>query len=496
MGTYFKNPKQKTEFSLKIPFLKVLDRHILTRFLINFFSAFGIIIFIFIFHTIWLYIDEFAGKGISIWIILKFILFMLPNLIPIILPLTVVLSSIMTMGAFAESYEFAAMKASGVSLLRVLRILIIFMGILSFSVFFTTNNLHPITYRKAKDLRDNIQKKQPSLAISEGIFTNVEGYSIKVHKKTGENGQFLHDIIIHQNENGVNRTVIKAKEGELIGENKMENILQLVLKDGTYYREIINSQSNIRYPFMKTNFETYTMNIDISKMNEDVDFNQESDNSSYKTMNVNQLSYALDSLKNDYKLNITDFGESIYRRTGVSFLFETDYPEKKNQKDTIRTLTDLKKLYTEDYKRAQLYSLAKDNCSSILNNIDFKKDDIAFRNKIINIYSMTLSDKFALAFTCFVLFFVAAPLGAFIKKGGIGLPLVVAMGLFLSYYFLGMFIKNFAENGDISPIIAPWMPTFILLPLGIYLTYRIHNDKPIFEFGERFTKIKNILKRN
>lgn len=474
--------------------MKILDRYILSRFLLNFFSAFGIIIFIFIFHTIWLYIDEFAGKGISIWIILKFIFFMLPNLIPIILPLTVVLSSIMTMGAFAESYEFAAMKASGVSLLRAMRILVVFMLLLSVTVFFTTNNLHPLTFRKAKDLRDNIKKKQPSLAISEGIFTQVEGYSIKVHKKTGENGQFLHDIVIHQNENSINRTVIKAKEGELIGENNMTDVLQLILKDGTYYKDVANARSHILYPFIKTNFEIHTMNIDISKMNEDVDFNKTSDGSSYKMMNINELNYALDSLKKDYRQNITDFGESIYRRTGVGSLSNDNSPSTKPQKDTIRSFAEVKALYEEDYKRQQLYSASKDNITSIITNLDFKRDDIAIRNKIINLYSMTLSDKFALAFTCFVLFFVAAPLGAFIRKGGIGLPLVVAMGLFLSYYFLGMFIKNFAEDGDINPVLAPWIPTFVLLPLGIYLTFRIHNDKPVFELGERFVRIKNVFK--
>lgn len=114
---------------------------------------------------------------------------------------------------------------------------------------------------------------------------------------------------------------------------------------------------------------------------------------------------------------------------------------------------------------------------------------------MIDIFAMTISDKFALAFTCFVLFFVSAPLGAFIRKGGIGLPLVVAMGVFLTYYFLGVFMKNIAENGGINPIIAPWIPTFILLPLGVYLTIRIHRDKPIFPIAERLVQFKNFFKK-
>lgn len=472
--------------------MKILDRYILIRFLINFFSGFFIIVLIFVFHTIWLYIDEFAGKGISIWIIVKFILLMLPNLIPIILPLTVVLSSIMTMGAFAESYEFAAMKSSGVSLFRALRILIIFMFVLSLSVFFTSNNLQPVAHKKAADLRGNVKKVQPSAAISEGIFTHIQGFAIKVRKKTGENGQYLHDVIIHQTEYDVNRTVIKAKEGELIGENNMSNVLQLVLKDGTYYRDIRNDHSHITFPFAKTKFETYTMNIDVSQA--EIDLNQESDRGSYKSMNVNQLSYVLDSLKTEHKASIEAFGESLYRRTGIGFVQGRGPNSEKKYKDTIRNFGELKNFFSDDYKRSQLYSLAKDNNNSLRNNLESRKEDIKLKNKIINVYTLTLSDKFALAFTCFVLFFVAAPLGAFIRKGGMGLPLVVAMGLFLSYYFLGMFMKSMAENGHLNAIIAPWIPTFILLPLGMYLTIRINQDKPVFQFAERFFTIKNILK--
>lgn len=474
--------------------MKVLDSYILTRFLINFFSAFFIIVFIFVFHTVWLYIDELAGKGLSFWIIVKFIVFTLPNLIPIILPLTVVLSSIMTMGAFAESYEFAAMKASGISLLRALRVLIIFMLILSISVFYTINDLQPITYKKMRDLRTNISKKQPSLAISEGIFSNIEGYSIKVHKKTGENEQYLHDVIIHQNENDINRTVIKAKEGELIGENKMANVLQLVLKNGTYYKELTHVKSHTNYPFIKTQFETYTMNIDISSMNQEIDFNEKSEGTSYRMLNVSQLHKALDSIKTDYKEHITDFGESIYRRLGIQHIQNSTHSTDKQQ-DTIQTTLELRKSLSNNRKLLQLYEVIRDNNNSFLSNIDFKKEDIKVRHEIINLYAMTISDKFALAFTCFVLFFVAAPLGAFIRKGGIGLPLVVAMGVFLTYYFLGVFMKNIAENGQLNPVIAPWIPTFILLPLGVYLTIRIHYDKPIFPIGERLFQLKTIFKK-
>ena len=131
-----------------------------------------------------------------------------------------------------------------------------------------------------------------------------------------------------------------------------------------------------------------------------------------------------------------------------------------------------------------------------MNNLYFKTEDLEYKDTFINVYKLTLSDKFALATTCFVLFFVAAPLGALIRKGGIGLPLVVAIGLFLSYYFLGMLTKNMGTNGTLSPVIAPWIPTFILFPLGLYLTIRVNEDKPVFQVGEFISKIKIFFQKN
>ena len=142
---------------------------------------------------------------------------------------------------------------------------------------------------------------------------------------------------------------------------------------------------------------------------------------------------------------------------------------------------------------SQVYSLSKDNINSLINNLDNNKDNVEYQQKLINVYRLTLSDKIALAITCFVLFFVAAPLGAIIRKGGIGMPLVVAIGLFLTYYFSGLLTKNMATNGNIDPYIAPWIPTFFLLPLGIYLTILVNEDKPIGSFSGVADFLKKIF---
>ncbi len=467
--------------------MKILDRYILSRFIYNFIASLFIITLIFVFQTIWLYIDELVGKGLSIFVVIKFIALMLPNLIPLILPLTVVLSAIMTLGALGESYELAAMKASGVSLLRASRTLIVFMILLSIGVFFTFNNLQPWSNRKSVALRASIRNKQPALAISQGIFNNVQNFSIKVGKKTGENGEFLHDIVIHKlNAYKQNRTVIKAKNGTLSGHKKGSDILQLVLKDGAYYEDVDNDNAN--YPFVKAKFQTHILNIDISSLNEDISYNENAEKDYYRTMNISQLSYTLDSIVGDYKQELKDFGENFYRRTGMNYLSENQIDQQSPTEKKVKSTTELIDQYKGE--RTQIYSLAKDNISSLINNIDNNKENMEYQQKLINVYRLTLSDKIALAITCFVLFFVAAPLGAVIRKGGVGMPLVVAIGLFLAYYFSGLLTKNMATNGNINPYVAPWIPTFFLLPLGVYLTIFVNEDKSVGNFGELVYRIK------
>ena len=179
--------------------MKIIDRYIITQFLKNFLGALSILILIFVFHTIFTYIDELAGRGLELWIIFKFLFYFIPQLIPIIMPLAVVIASIMTFGAFAESYEFAAMKASGISLMRVMRPLIILMALLSIGTFFLANNVIPVAYREVYTLRSNIAKVKPAMAIAEGVFSNIgEDISIKVGKKSGDNDQFLESVLIHK----------------------------------------------------------------------------------------------------------------------------------------------------------------------------------------------------------------------------------------------------------------------------------------------------------
>ena len=214
---------------------------------------------IFILQSVWLYISELAGKDLEIDVIFKFLIYVSPRLIVLVLPLTILLSSIMVFGSFAENYEFAAMKSTGISLQRTMRSLSVFIVLLAVTTFFFANNVIPSAEFKFYNLRRNIAKVKPAMAIAEGQFNQIGSINIKVAKKTGDRGQYLEDVIIHQKKGNYpgNYTVIKSKTGELTSSIDSD-VLQLVLYNGNYYDALQPKDYNereLKKPFIKSFFE-------------------------------------------------------------------------------------------------------------------------------------------------------------------------------------------------------------------------------------------------
>lgn len=495
--------------------MKILDRYILSRFLYNFFSSFLILIVIFIFQGIWLFIDDLAGKGLGLAIIAKFIFYFIPTLVDKVLPLTVLLSSILTFGTFAENYEFAAMKASGISLQRGMRSLIIFVLFLGVVTFFFANNIIPKSEQKMFNLRRNIAKVKPAAAITEGVFSDFEGtgegMNIKVEKKYGEQDRFLDNVIIHKKtKQSVNNTVIKAKSGELIS-SEDSDIIQLVLKDGNYYEEIKpkSNKDKRKHPFAKSKFETYTINIDISELNNQ-DLEEDGNITTDKMKNVVRLVKDIDSLEKNNIEKVEAFSKNIITRMGafpvppkkdsIELTQETNVPKikidakKQAEYDSIKSIKELIASLPQ-YQQMQVINTAKSTAQGALATVVSKKEELQKRFKFYNSHILSLHKKYALAFSCIILFFVGAPLGAIIRKGGLGLPMVIAIILFLTYYFIGVFAGNYAKENNIHPILGAWLSTLIMLPLGISLTRRATADRGLIGFGHIIDGIKNLFKK-
>ena len=471
--------------------MKILDRYILITFLKTFFSVFIILMLIFVLQAVWLYINELAGKDLEIDIIAKFLLYVTPRLIVLVLPLTILLTSIMVFGSFAENYEFAAMKSTGISLQRAMRTLSIFIVGLSITTFFFANNVMPWAEFNFYNLRKNIAKVKPAMAIAEGQFNQIGNINIKVEKKSGDRGQYLKGVIIHQKKGNSNKnhTVIISKTGE-IASSKDSDVLKLVLFDGNFHDDLQpkDYKERERKPHVKSTFEKYTINVDLSKIN-NVDFDKQDYSTKYTMLNVKELNYSIDSLKKMETKNYKELATTMYNRSTIASLNSNLNPKKT---DSAFQGSSLYKLF-QPIKNVQLIELAINSINSTTHIISTKQRSIALREKNINKHIISLYEKFALGFACIILFFIGAPLGALIRKGGFGMPLIIAVVLFLSYHFIGIFAKNSAEDGSLNPIVASWFSTLLMLPLSIYLTNRATKDRSLLNLDSVLVPLKKIL---
>jgi len=470
--------------------VKILDRYILITFLRTFFSVFIIFMFIFVLQGVWLYISELAGKDLDVSVTAKFILYYIPKLIPLVVPLTVLLSSIMVFGNFAENYEFAAMKSTGISLQRAMRSLSVFIVGLGIACFFFANNVIPWGEYNFYNLRRNIAKVKPALAIAEGQFNEIGNINIKVEKKSGDRGQYLQGVVMHQKNStkSGNYKVIVSEKGELISTTD-SNILQLKLINGNYYEEIVNRdvRKNKNKPHAKSYFDTYTINVDLEILNSE-DLDEKNYRDRYSMLTIQQLNKQIDTLKKEREKDYISLSKTLYNRTTYKSL-NTNI--KLSSKDSVYT-GDILDLFGANNK-VQVVNSAIVSANSTTQILDSNKKNFETKAIWLNKHIIALHDKFVLAFACVILFFVGAPLGALIRKGGIGLPMVIAIVLFLTYHFFGIFAKNSAEKGSFSPIIGSWLSTAVMLPLSIYLTTRATNDKGVFQFDAIIVPLKRLF---
>ncbi|GAA4272093.1 LptF/LptG family permease [Aquimarina gracilis] len=450
--------------------------------------------FILLLQTIWLFISELAGKDLDFSVIIKFLTFATPRLIPMVLPLTILLTSIMIFGNFAENYEFAAMKSSGISLQRAMRTLSIFIFFVGIGAFLFSNTVIPSSEKRFINLRKNIVKVKPAMVITPNQFNDLGDINIKVSEKYGDNDQFLKDVIIHKKAaRPGNFTVIKAVEGELKG-SVNSDLITLVLNDGNYYDEIQQRSPKRRnkLPFAKTHFEKYILNIDLSSLG-NVDMDAQQYSKGYNMLNVNGLRHEIDTLSMQVNDEIRGTGEEVNRRIGYEGLnrnmkIDTVQVSKNESKDTL----DLMSIFSTTQK-IQIYKSAITNTDGVTRKINTLEKNTTTKRRFLNKYEMSLHDKYALGISCILLFFVGAPLGAIIRKGGLGLPIVIGVVLFLTYHFIGIFAKNSAEEGGIPPFIGSWLSTFIIFPLSIFLTRRATTDQGIFSFDNFIQPVRDFF---
>lgn len=472
--------------------MKILDRYILFTYVKTFLSIFTILMFIFVLQSVWLYIQELAGRDLDFSVILKFLILVTPSLVTLVLPLSVLLTSIMTFGNFAENYEFAAMKSTGISLQRAMKSLIVFIVFLGVVSFLFANHVIPASQYEFRNLRRNIGKLKPAMIIRSGQFNPIgDDINIRVSEKYGDRDQYLKDVIIHQKEKGRigNYTVINAKKGELIS-SLDSPVLSLKLIDGNYYSDVYQKdfKKRKRQPFAKSAFETYTLNIDLSSL-DDVDLDDKDIDNSYQMLNIRELDSSLIELTQRFEEDRLEYGESLVAKAGFKPL-NTKF--KATKKDTIFPI------FLDNFKKseqAKILEIAKTNLSNSITELGNRRKRLVVDIRRLSKFEIAIHDKYVLGFSCIILFFVGAPLGAIIRKGGLGLPIVVGVVSFLAFHFIGIFAKNSAEDGTLSAMVAAWLSTGIMLPIGVYLTYRATTDQGLFDLDGILIPIKRFFEK-
>ena len=478
--------------------MKILDKYILKFYLTRFLSVFAICFLIFIIQTFWLYIDELAGKGLDIFTIGKFFIYFSPKLVPLVLPLSILLASLITYGTLSENYEFVAMKSNGISIVRSMIALFVFHVFLGIGSFYFSNHVVTLGELKSYNLRKNLAKLKPTLSIREGIFNDIGDLNIKVSRKYGDNEQFLEDIILHSiSEDEINRIVVKAETGEV--KNLNENYLQLVLKNGNRYEDLNPSSAmdKQKYPHSKASFDEYILNIDISDFN-NVDLDEENYKSTYKMQKINQLKVNHDTLFEKFQRDQKMYGENFL--VGHSIRKLPNLSQNQISRVNLSSYSNFLALLDnpETYELSSVLNKANDEADIYLRQLDNKKKSFFLQQKLINLHKLTANERYSLIFACIFLFLIGSSLGAIIRKGGLGLPLVLSIVIFLTYHYIGVFGKNAAEDSTISPFFGSWISTFIVAPFAIYLTKIVSMDRSFnFEFFDRLYLIfKNIRSKN
>jgi lipopolysaccharide export system permease protein len=438
-------------------------------------------------QALWLAFEDIAGKGIDMIFILKFLYYTALIVTPQALPIGVLLSSIMALGTLSENYEFAAAKSAGISLPRLVRPIIILTVVMSVVNFFFLNNVFPYAMYKQKNLYVNIKKQKPLMALIPGAFnTDIPGYHIKFEEKFGENEDQLKKVLIYDlTDRKGNKKIITAKTGKIINPEG-QRYMTLVLDDVNFFEDHVDIRSSkVNMPASTATFKHYTIIINMPKDSISADGNLQS--KGMKTLE--ELDVLIPKLDTEYKEYIKGRAKSFYNLTDGKKLFPNT--ENSNGKELAPEVLD----NFDESTHLRIINAAISKNQSALNVIKNQKIIFKFNRKKLNIYETEYHNRIAFSLSCLILFFIGAPLGSIIRKGGFGLPMILAISIYVIYFFVNTFGRNLAEDSSISAILGSWVSAILMIPIGIFLTVRATKDKGIFNIDVFLQPIAQLIKK-
>ncbi len=480
--------------------MKKLDQFILKSFLGPFFGILLVVIFILMLQFLWLYIDELVGKGLGLKIILEFLGWGSATMLPLSLPLATLLASVMTVGQLAENNELIAMKSAGLSLARILKPLILCAAVISVLAFFAVNNLVPVAYNEIFTLRDDIGKTKEEINIPTGTFYDgIDGYVLRIESKDDKTG-IMHGVMVYDHTAGKGNTSVTLADSAMLKMSKAKDYLTFQMFSGVNYQETNKmSYRDTSLQLQKINFSQQDMIIPLQnyafKKSEQSKFGDQ-----VRAMNISQLEHGKDSLT---RLNDSS------RVTNTGSFFSKRILRRANQLDTAITFNSVTPF---DYNKVKKWASQNEEKrayeAAAAAAEDYRSTTLTYGNDVYSyMYILRRTDvellkKFAEALACFILFFIGAPLGAFIRKGGLGVSAIIAVLFFVLYWVIDITGTKLAKDGAISAAAGVFISTIVLFPIGMYFTWKAINDSALFNtenFGTWWRKVKsrimNIFKK-
>ena len=460
--------------------MKKISNLVISTFIGPFVMTFFISLFVLLMQFLWKYIDDLAGKGLEWTVIFKLMVYVAVTLVPLALPLAMLLASIMTFGNLAEHYELVACKSAGMSVQRIMRPLVYLTILICIGAFYFSDNVLPAANLRMSALLYDVRNQKPALYIKPGVFYNgIEGYVIKVGRKDKDN-QTIHNVMIYDHtENRGNTKLILADKGSMVMSDD-DRYLILTLFNGKSYEEKRKPKGADTKPLMRTEFQKEIIRFDLSafkltRTNE----NLFKDN--YQMLNLTQLSASSDSIEK----KITD-SRLFYQKYNKKY-----YEAQKTLKDSSTGFTDENFILNFPVeKRGSILTAALNSARTSKNIAADAANDITIRQKSLYKHRIEWNRKFTLSFAIFILFLIGAPLGSIIRKGGLGMPLVISVIFFLTYHVISITGEKMAREGVVDVYKGMWMSSVILLPLGIFLMYKATTDSALFD-KDAYTKFIN-----
>ncbi|MFC0775356.1 LptF/LptG family permease [Terrimonas alba] len=457
---------------------KKLDKLIVKAFIGPFIATFFITLLVLVMQFFWLYIDDFVGKGLGIDIVLKFIWYQSAVLIPLALPLAILLSSLMTFGSLGESFELVAIKSAGISLLRFMRPLFFISLFISGIAFLFSNYVIPVAFLKSRTLLTDIVYAKPAFDLKEGVFYDrINGFAIKIGKKEA-NDSIIRDVIVYEQGNPVQDNFIIAKSGVMrVTEDK--RYLEFNLKDGWRYEERGNNY-NAKSDYIRLGFKEFKKQFDLSSF-QFVQTNDSVNKNNERVYSMRQLNIAIDSLAKENKKVRKQLDESIVLSAlKFSKYLDSTSTKKSKEPDSLfraaKTFDDL----IPDSANYAVHQGAINQVTSLTSSIANRKLIMTDKEKVLRKHKIEWHRKIVLSMACIILFLIGAPLGSIIRKGGLGTPLIAAISFFMVFYFSTTVGEKFAKEDTLTPFAGMWLAAFILVPIGVFLTYKAMRDSQLF----------------